>query len=103
MGLVLNWRQVFEIDDLRYSKEIFGVTTWCKQTNGTLTQCSPHHPRERCMVYLEIIIKKKTGKTLRFFPRQRYLAYDNRMKFSSSKSIICSEKNNRLHYFFPLK
>lgn len=103
MGLVLNWRQVFEIDDSRYSKKIFGVTTWCKQTIGTLTQCSPHHPKERCKVYLEIIIKKKTGKTLKFFPRQRYLAYDNRMKFSSSKSIICGEKNNRFHYFFPLK
>ena len=69
MGLVLNWRQVFEIDDSRYSKKnIFGVTTWCKQTNGTLTQCSPHHPRERCMVYLEITIKKKDRQNTEVFP-----------------------------------
>ena len=103
MGLVLNWRQVFEIDDSRYSKKNFWRYNMVQTNERDSDPVFSSSPERTMYGIFRNNNKKKTGKTLKFFPRQRYLAYDYRMKFSSSKSIICGEKNNRFHYFFPLK
>ena len=100
MGLVLNWRQVFEIDDSRYSKKNFWRYNMVQTNERDSDPVLSSSPERTMYGIFRNNNKKKTGKTLKFFPRQRYLAYDNRMKFSSSKSIICGEKIIAFIIFF---
>lgn len=90
--LILNWHQVFEISMTRViQRKILALQHDENKRTGS-------HP-----ALISSPEEKKTGKALRFVTRQRYLAYDNRTKFNSSRSIICDEKSNRFQYFFPLK